>query len=46
MKLYEEGSANIWSDPYIRKQLLAAHINPNSDAASRKPETINTTGVF
>lgn len=43
MKLYEKGSINIWSDPYIRKQLLCAHINPESDAASRKPDTINTT---
>lgn len=43
MELYEEGSINIWSDPYIRKQLLLAHLNTDSDAASRKPEAINAT---
>lgn len=43
MELYETGNANIWSAPYIREQLLRAHLNPDSDAASRKPKTIRAT---
>lgn len=29
-----------WDDPYIATQMLAAHLDPNTDTASRKPETI------
>lgn len=43
MELYETGSANIWSAPHIREQLLAAHLDANSDAASRRPEAIKST---
>jgi SAM-dependent methyltransferase len=43
MELYETGNASIWSDPYVREQLLKAHLNPNSDAASRKPQTIKAS---
>jgi SAM-dependent methyltransferase len=34
------GEALFWNDPYIAQQMLKAHIDPNTDAASRKPETI------
>ena len=43
MHLYEVGNANIWSNPHVQDQLLEAHLNLDSDAASRKPETIKTT---
>ena len=43
MELYETGNANIWSNSYVREQLLKAHLNPDSDAASRKPKTITAT---
>jgi len=43
MELYETGDANIWSAPYVREQLLSAHLNPNTDAASRKPQAIEAT---
>ncbi|TBV04484.1 class I SAM-dependent methyltransferase [Stutzerimonas kirkiae] len=43
MELYETGNANIWSSSYVREQLLKAHLNPDSDAASRKPNTIRAT---
>lgn len=43
MELYEAGDANIWTDPYIRKQMLAAHLNPDTEAATRKPSTIAAT---
>jgi SAM-dependent methyltransferase len=32
-----------WDDPHISKSMLEAHLNPNHDAASRKPETIDKT---
>jgi len=43
MKLYEAGDANIWTDPYIRKQMLAAHLNPDTEAATRNPSIIAAT---
>ncbi len=30
-----------WDDPHISSQMLAAHLNPNVDAASRPPEVID-----
>lgn len=41
--LYEMGTANFWDDPHMSKLLLEAHLNPNWDAASRKPATIDKT---
>jgi len=38
--LDEPGEALFWNDPYISQQMLKAHLDPNTDAASRKPETI------
>jgi SAM-dependent methyltransferase len=38
--LDELGEALFWKDPYIAQQMLKAHLDPNTDAASRKPETI------
>lgn len=38
---YEKGTDMMWVDPYIQKHLLEAHLNPNHDAASRKPEKID-----
>lgn len=35
-KLYEEGDESIWTDEHISKGMLAAHLNPEWDAASRK----------
>lgn len=34
-KPFQRSSCNIWTDPYIQKQMLQEHLNPNSDAASR-----------
>ncbi len=33
--LYERGTSVMWTDPYISKQLLELHINPDHDVASR-----------
>jgi len=41
--LYEKGSAVMWTDPYISKQLLDVHLSDQTDLASRKPETIQKT---
>jgi SAM-dependent methyltransferase len=41
--LYEKGTAVMWTDPYISKQLLQTHLNPELDLASRKLSTIEST---
>ncbi len=41
--LYQKGTAVMWTDPYISKQLLDVHINPDLDLASRKMKTIEKT---
>ena len=40
-KLYEKTSELFWNDPHISKGMLETHLNPNTNAASRKPEFIN-----
>ncbi len=40
---FEPGEALFWDDPWISTQMLKAHLDPNNDAASRKPETIAST---
>ena len=39
-RLYEKGTAVMWTDEYISRQLLEIHLNPASNAASRNPGTI------
>jgi 2-polyprenyl-3-methyl-5-hydroxy-6-metoxy-1,4-benzoquinol methylase len=39
-KPYEKGTASMWTDPYIAKQLLKLHTDPATDIASRKEESI------
>lgn len=41
VKPYEKGTANMWTDEYISKQLLELHINPDINIASRKEENID-----
>ena len=41
--LYEPGTAQMWTDEYISKQLLNIHLNPEVDLASRKMKTIERT---
>ena len=38
---FTPGEALFWDDPHISSQMLQAHLNPDIDAASRKPETID-----
>ncbi len=39
--LFEPGEPHFWDDPHISKSMLEAHLNPNHDAASRRPEKID-----
>lgn len=39
--LWTSGEPLFWNDPHISKQMLKAHLDPGTDAASRKPETID-----
>lgn len=41
--VYTPGTATMWDDDYISKQLLAVHLNPEIDLASRKPAVILST---
>jgi len=42
-KIYEKGTALMWTDEYISKQLLNIHLNPDIDLGSRKKSTIDKT---
>lgn len=44
-KLFENSKTqeDFWDNEHISKMMLMAHLNPNWDAASRKPETIDAT---
>ncbi|BCG60767.1 class I SAM-dependent methyltransferase [Paenibacillus sp. URB8-2] len=41
--LFEKGSSQMWVDEHISQQMLEAHLDPNTDAASRKPYTIDAS---
>ncbi len=43
MRLYESSEHTIWTDKYIAKRLLQAHLNADSDAASRRPAIVEKT---
>ncbi len=38
--LWQRSDELFWDDPHISEMMLAAHLDPNFDAASRKPEFI------
>ena len=41
--IYEKGTAFMWADEHISKQLLNIHLNPEIDLGSRKKPTIEKT---
>jgi SAM-dependent methyltransferase len=41
--LYEPGNPIFWDDPHISQHLLEAHLDPDTAAASRRPEVIDAT---
>ncbi len=40
---FTPGEPLFWDDPHISKGMLAAHLDPTTDCASRRPETIDAT---
>ena len=42
-EIYTKGTATIWTDPHISKQLLAIHLHKEIDLASRRQTTIDQT---
>ncbi len=42
-RLFEKGTASLWDDAHISKGMLRAHLDPNTDAASRKTAIIEST---
>lgn len=43
---YESGEPMFWTDPHISQQMLAAHLDPGTDAASYRPERIDEACRF
>lgn len=39
--MFEPGEPRFWDDPHISQSMLEAHLNPNHDAASRRPAVID-----
>jgi SAM-dependent methyltransferase len=39
--LFEPGEPLFWNDPHISRSMLEAHLNPEHDIASRRPDTID-----
>lgn len=44
--LYNKEGGNIWTEEYIAKQMLEAHLNPEFDGASRRSTIIENTVDF
>ncbi len=40
---FTPGEPHFWTDPHIAGQMLRAHLDANTDAASRRPETIQNS---
>ncbi len=38
---FTPGEPQFWTDPHIARQMLRFHLDPTTEAASRKPETID-----
>lgn len=41
--VFTPGEPEFWTDPYIARQMLKVHLDPEVDLASRRPETIQHT---
>lgn len=40
---FTPGESLFWDDPHISRQMLATHLDPDTDLASRKPKTIDAS---
>jgi SAM-dependent methyltransferase len=45
-KLYAPSTNKFWDDEHISKGMLEAHLNPNWDAATRKPEFLDKSAIW
>jgi SAM-dependent methyltransferase len=45
-EIYERTTEKFWDDEHISAQMLEAHLNPNTDAASRKPEFVERSAAW
>lgn len=45
-EVFAESSGPFWDDEHISKGMLDAHLNPNWDAATRKPEWVKKIAQF
>lgn len=45
-RLFAPGEPLFWTDPHIAQQMLALHLDPNTDLASRRLETIERTAAW
>jgi len=43
---FTPGEALFWDDPHISSQMLAFHLDPQQDAASRRPEVIQRSAAW
>src|SRR4030042_1920824 len=43
---FTPGEPLFWDDPHISSQMLAFHLDPGIDAASRSPQTIDRSVVW
>lgn len=39
--LFEKTTCNIWTDPYIQQQMLKEHLDPDSDGATRRQDSVS-----
>ena len=44
--LYERTADRFWDDPHIASRMLAAHLDPTTDAASRRPEFMDRSAAW
>ena len=44
--LYEGGTAPFWDDDHISQSMLAAHLDPNLDAASRNAAFVQASAEW
>lgn len=43
LQLFQRSTSSIWTDEYISKNLLAAHLDLSNDGASRSKATLDKT---
>lgn len=44
--LYEQTTNSLWTDPYVSKHVLNAHLDPSSDDATRKWKTVRRSAEW